>query len=54
MLTLPMAVDAAPATAFAGAGTLLLAAGGTAAIIGRRVTAVAEVTGPEPVAGRAS
>jgi MFS family permease len=54
MLTLPMAVDAAPVTAFAGAGVLLLTAAGTAAMVGRRVVAVAEVAGPEPVAGRAS
>lgn len=56
MLTLPMAVDAAPATAFAGAGVLLVAVAGTAAIVGRRLVTGADVelTGAEPVAGRAS
>ncbi|MBG0569277.1 MFS transporter [Actinoplanes aureus] len=55
MLTLPLAVDAAPATAFAGAGVLLIAAAGVAALAGRRVTAAAvALPAGEPVASRAS
>jgi hypothetical protein len=36
MLTLPLAVGAAPATAFAGAGVLLIAAAGVAAVTAAR------------------
>ncbi|MBB4752479.1 MFS transporter [Actinoplanes lobatus] len=53
MLTFPMAVDAAPATAFAGAGVLLLGAAVAAAVVGRRWAAVPELAA-EPVGGRAS
>lgn len=49
MLTLPMAVDAAPATTFAGAGLLLLTAAGIAGAAGRRVVPASVA---EPVASR--
>lgn len=54
MLTLPMAVDAAPATAFAGAGVLLLVTAAVTALVGRRWVTVPEVARAEPVGGRAS
>ncbi|MEV6304595.1 MFS transporter [Actinoplanes sp. NPDC051861] len=52
MLTLPVAVDAAPAPAFAGAGVLLLAAAATAALVGRRLATGAEPASAEPAAER--
>lgn len=41
MLTLPLAVDAAPAAAFAGAGALLIVAAAAAGVAGRRITTAA-------------
>jgi Transmembrane secretion effector len=51
MLTLPFAVDAAPASAFAGAGGFLIVAAAAAAVAGRRVTTTAAVVRalPAPV-----
>ncbi|WP_433796997.1 hypothetical protein [Actinoplanes sp. CA-252034] len=54
MLTLPMAVDAAPVTAFAGAGVLLLVTAAVTAAVGRRWATVPEFVAAEPVSGRAS
>ncbi|GAA2712966.1 MFS transporter [Actinoplanes palleronii] len=54
MLTLPVAVDAAPATTFAGAGLLLIAAAATAAATGRRVTAAAIMSSREPAGSQTS
>lgn len=53
MLTLPMAVDAAPGTAFAGAGMLLVAAAGTTAVVGWRLAGGSEPAEMQPVAQRA-
>ncbi|MEV4343624.1 MFS transporter [Actinoplanes sp. NPDC049596] len=54
MLTLPLAVDAAPKTAFAGAGLLLITAAAATAIAGRRVAVDQVMASAEPAASSAS
>ncbi|PWK26461.1 putative MFS family arabinose efflux permease [Actinoplanes xinjiangensis] len=54
MLTLPMAVDAAPTTAFAGAGVLLLVTAAVTAVVGHRWATMPKFAAAEPVGGRVS